>query len=276
MSGSLELAIGGERVHVIAPARVLEAVTSRYRPFIGGPAGRVAPIVLEVSEGAWFAPSHEHEAGARVIPDGEDAVTIAFAAMPGAGPAARGAFRLADRRGSVHGVTGLGPVDALVRAALSLTLPLDGALLVHGATVPWRGRALVLCGASGAGKSTAAAALGAACDEHTVLRPDDAGVEVLATPYWQGRPFSAPLAELVCLERAGGRTPAFTALRGAAAARAIAAQLVRYVALPTVERAVLTVVARLCAAAAVARVVCPEGAGYLPFLTAHLPAEEAA
>ncbi|HUS63500.1 MAG TPA: hypothetical protein VMZ28_03115 [Kofleriaceae bacterium] len=257
----LELAVGGERIRLSGPPVLLDTVVARYGAFVGA-AGRHAPIALEVSLGERFQPTHEREAGVRLIDAGGGVVCL--------DGAARGTFDLAERRGAVHGVTGLGPVDALLRAALSLTLPFDGALLVHGATVPWHGRALVLCGASGAGKSTAGLALGAACDELTVLRPGPCGVTVEATPYWQGRPLAAPLAALVCLERAREGGPAFSALRGADAVRALASHVVRYMALPAVERAVLAEVARVCTNGSVSRATCPEGPAFLPFLTARL------
>jgi hypothetical protein len=184
---------------------------------------------------------------------------------------AEGEFLLAERAGVVRGATGLGAFDSLLRLALSLTLPLDGALLLHAAALkssPATGDgAVVLCGASGAGKSTAARALGAVCDELVMVRGLDDNFQVTATPYWQGQPSCERLSAIVCLERGA---PKWVPLRRGEAVRTLLAHAVRYAPLPRVDRALFEVVTRTVAHASVYRAVCPEGDAFLPFLTGSL------
>jgi hypothetical protein len=118
------------------------------------------------------------------------------------------------------------PLDELL---FQHRLARDGALEVHACGVVWRGRALVFCGQSGAGKSTTArlwrrhakrARL--LSDDRLVLRPGRRSVRVYGTP-WHGdggyaSPASAPLGALFFLRH--GRTTRLLPLsRGEAAAR---------------------------------------------------------
>jgi hypothetical protein len=105
------------------------------------------------------------------------------------------------------------PLDELL---FQHRLAREGALEVHACGVVWRGRTLLFCGRSGAGKSTTARlwsrhARGARLlsDDRVVLRPGKRSVRAYGTP-WHGdggfaSPASAPLGALFFL-RHGRRT----------------------------------------------------------------------
>ena len=261
----LRLCLGPRDVQVIlrASAQVLAAVRLRYGAFEAATepsaATAIAPpttIELTVRQGARFAPTLERESDAALTLDGQGAVTLRGTAL--------GRFDLQTRSGWLDGVAGLGPIDSMLRAALSLVLPEAGALLLHGALVPSAdGAATVFVGQSGAGKSTVARAFGAACDELVIVRPVGDSLRAWATPYWQGRPFEADCRTLVCLDRGA---PRVTTVRGAAAARLLAPHVVRYVAWPTAERAILAGVAATVERTQIVEAVCPTGDAFLPFL----------
>lgn len=248
---TLTLSVGGLSLGLSASARVCAAVRARYGAFESAGAGDA--VSLTVFEAARFEPAFEPEAVVRA-----EVVAPGRVALSGA---VSGELDVAARAGAVRGAAGLGAVDALVRAALSVFLPLDGALLLHAALAGAR----VFAGASGAGKSTVAVALGGACDELTVLRP--ARGRACATPYWQGRPHEARVRQLVCLERGGA--PSWRPLSGAAAVRALAPHVVRYVALPEVEAAVFGLLARACETFPVVHARAPEGAAFVPWIAAR-------
>ena len=117
------------------------------------------------------------------------------------------------------------PLDELL---FQHRLAREGAVEVHGCGVVWKGRALLFCGRSGAGKSTTARlwkrhARGARLlsDDRVVLRPGGRGVCAHGTP-WHGdggfaSPASAPLGALFFLEHAKA-----TRLRPLSAAEAAA------------------------------------------------------
>ena len=157
-------------------------------------------------------------------------------------------FRIANRRPPLYKVVsideglreGLLHFDASPRGPhYALDYPLDellfqhrlareGAVEVHGCGVVWKGRTLLFCGQSGAGKSTTARlwkrhARGARLlsDDRVVLRPGPRGVRAHGTP-WHGdggfaSPASAPLGALFFLEHAKA-----TRLRPLSAAEAAA------------------------------------------------------
>jgi hypothetical protein len=116
------------------------------------------------------------------------------------------------------------PLDELL---LQHRLAREGGVEVHGCGVVWRGRALLFCGRSGAGKSTTARlwkrhARGARLlsDDRVVLRPGRRGVTAHGTP-WHGdggfaSPAKAPLGALFFLRR--GRATRLKALSPAEAA----------------------------------------------------------
>jgi hypothetical protein len=252
MPGAIHLDIGGVVLRVEAEPRVLAAMRLRYGAFTID--GAPDPVVLRVSAAATFLPELERDASAHVIADGESAVRLEGGA--------RGWFDLETRTGSIEEVTGVGPIDSLMRAALSLLLPAGGGLLLHAALA--RGR--VFAGASGSGKSTAARALGAECDELVVLYPEGKSVRAFATPYWLGRPAQHDCQAVLCLRRAGGAPPGTVELEGARAVRALLANVVRYASVPRVEREILQLAAAVCARTRVIDACCPEGGAYPPFI----------
>lgn len=177
----------------------------------------------------------------------------------------RGEYDTVTRRGCLSGAVCPADLDALLRLALALTLPQDGALLLHGAalTAP----AVALCGASGAGKTTAAAALGGACDEWVVLRPNEDGVTLHSTPYWRGRPFNTQCRAVFVLGRGGA--PGVRPLTGVPAVHALLERSVQ----PDggrSERRLFELAASICRSVRVVSVHCPEGDRYLPFLESAL------
>jgi len=105
------------------------------------------------------------------------------------------------------------PLDELL---FQHRLAREGAVEVHGCGILWKGRVLLFCGRSGAGKSTTARlwrrhARGARLlsDDRVVLRPGKHGVRAFGTP-WHGdggfaSPTSGPLGALFFLRR-GKRT----------------------------------------------------------------------
>ena len=118
------------------------------------------------------------------------------------------------------------PLDELL---FQHRLAREGAIEVHGCGVVWKGRTLLFCGKSGAGKSTTARlwkrhARGARLlsDDRVVLRPAKRSVRAFGTP-WHGdggfaSPRSAPLGALFFLRH--GRTTRLRPLsRAEAAAR---------------------------------------------------------
>jgi hypothetical protein len=180
----LDLSIGGEHLRLIAPREVLVSVRQRYGAFessASSPTGSGAPIVLEIRRRPeCFAPAYEHPVPMTAHLTSTDELVF--------GGELAGRYSLADRRGSIE-ATGVGAVDGLIRAALSVSLPLAGAVLLHGAALRNEaGDGIVLCGDSRSGKSTAAAAMGGFCDELVILRLSEAGLELQSTPYWAGRP----------------------------------------------------------------------------------------
>src|SRR5262245_22724405 len=209
-----DLIIGRERLLIAGPDRVLQAIRERYGAFaaeVSAGRGRRAPINLTVRcDRNTFAPAYERPVEVSLRQDERGRIDFSGGA--------RGWYEPEARRGAVDDATGLGPVDVLVRTALSIALPQSGGLLLHGAALPVGSEGgLALCGASGTGKSTAAAAFGAYCDEMLVLRPDADGVEIESTPYWGGRPLRRRCAGVIGLTRGG--VPEHRRLRGAAAVR---------------------------------------------------------
>jgi hypothetical protein len=260
MTGRTQLCVGGVAIAVDAPAAVDSALRLRFGPFISTGSGIADDVRLEVATaGEGFEPDfHLDEPAIRLAAGAGGQVQL--------DGAARGAYDPAARRGFLDGARHLGELDALVRLSLSLALPGRGALLAHGAAVATGEGALVLVGASGAGKSTAAAALGGSLsDELVVLRPDEGGLFVEGTPYWRGRPGRRRLEALVVLERGGG-PPERAPLAGGAAMRAFLPNVVRYLARSPVDGALFALAGRLCERAAMLRLRCPEGPAFVPFL----------
>jgi hypothetical protein len=252
------LNVGGQGLRLQASPEVLRALEARFAAFMGSPSPSAIEIAIEETHP--FEPQLEQVAQVVVTREGSRLLLSG---------GANGWYDPEQRRGTVHDAAGLGAVDAIVRLALSLSLPPDGGLLFHGAALAMRGGAVALLGASGAGKSTAAAALDGACDELVVVRIDDSAVTLHATPYWRGRPQVAPLRTVVCLERGGATV---RRLRGAEAARTLLRHVMRFAAIDVVERPLFDLCAQLCRRVPVEEARCPEGDAFLPFLTRHLEA----
>ena len=87
----------------------------------------------------------------------------------------------------------------------------------------------------------------------------------LATPYWGGRPYAAPLVAIGVLTRDGDRGGSLTHLHGTAAMRLLAPHVVRYVAYPRAERALLGLLSQR-AERAVWRLDAPVGADFPAFV----------
>lgn len=261
---TLRLSIGGEEFRVHASRQVVDAVQERFGRFVirhPVPSPYGPPVEIHVgSHPRRFSPRFEvpstrvrRSARGEIILEG----------------AVRGSYLVEQRRGYVEDAVGLGALDALLRVALSTALPLGGALLLHGAALCRAGEgAVALCGASGSGKSTAAEAFGADCDEMVVLRPNSEGLDLFATPYWQGYPRRAPCGMVVCLERGGSE--GLVDARGSVAVRTLARHVVRYVAVDEVERATLRLLCLVCERTRVAIAFCPEGDRFIPFLEESL------
>jgi hypothetical protein len=262
-AASTHVEIGGIAITLEGSAEVCAAAAARYRSFLTPPPGSRA-VRLRIDAAACFDPAYE-----RPAPITLSAVSPTEVRLAGA---LEGRFDLGRREGFVEQATGLGAIDGLVRAALSLVLPLESALLLHGALVPTTDEgALILCGASGAGKSTAAARLGACCDELTVVRQvAGGGFAAWSTPYWGGLPFAAPCRRIVALER--GLPDVQMAPDSTAGLRWLAPHVVRYACLPLVERAILTTLAAIARSTPIQRARCPEGDAFVPFLRAGLGA----
>src|SRR5262249_47568392 len=109
------LEIGRLRIEVSSSEEVLEAIASRYRRFVV-PSGRTPAVQLTVAAASDFRPEFERPAPVSLRPIGPGRVALSGAA--------RGEFDLDARAGEVEGILGLGGFDALLRAALSLTLPM--------------------------------------------------------------------------------------------------------------------------------------------------------
>lgn len=104
-------------------------------------------------------------------------------------------LHLAARHAEIAGPSPLVGVETLLRVALQTETLERGGCMVHASAMVVDGWAHLVPGRSGSGKSTLAALAGSSlCDELCVLLSGPAGFEVHGTPWWRGRPASAPLA----------------------------------------------------------------------------------
>jgi hypothetical protein len=267
---SLALCIAGLEFRIEGAPPILEAAMGRYAAFGAEErslpvSGR--PIVIE-ARGEWTAAASSTTRQPISLTRGEagDAIVLSGGA--------RGIYQVGARHGLVEHASDLAPVDALMRIALSTILPLEGGLLLHAAAVGRQeGEGVALCGASGAGKSTANTSLGGWCDELAVIRwSQGQDLELWSTPFWHGRRFRARCSEVWCLSRGGAR---IQRAGGAAAIRLLARHVVRYVVDPVLEHAILGLVAGLVDRIPIREAACPEGAAFIPFLTQQLGWKEA-
>jgi hypothetical protein len=258
------IAIGGEEIQINAPGAVIDCVARRHGPFVRA-RSRIndrAPIVIEVtSQTRAFSSIIERSPKARVRAPSPNEITIDGAIT------AR--YDVSARKGFIKHAKNLGDIDTMLRLVLSVTLPLANALLMHGAALNnSRFGAMALCGDSGAGKSTAAEAFGAACDELIVLRPENETVNLCATPYWRGVPLEAPCQGVVCLLRGG--EPAFVHERGAGAIRQLTRHVVRFISFERTERAILRLLSLIAQRTPIMTARCPGGDAYIPYLSEKL------
>jgi len=247
-------------IQIRAPDSVIGLLGQRFARFANGHSRICSAnaIVIEIrSRTPTFPSSFERSPKPRVSVSSTGEITVEGTMT------AR--YDLCARRGLVEHAYNLGDVDTMLRLVLSIALPLGGALLMHGAALnnPLFG-AIALCGESGAGKSTAAAALGAACDELIVLRPENGTLHLYATPYWHGVPMCDVCQSVVCLLRGG--EPAFAQQHGADAMRHLAHHVVRFVFTEPTERAILRLLGLICKTTPVLTARCPEGDAFTPYL----------
>ena len=109
-------------------------------------------------------------------------------------PSFCGSLDFGRRRAEVSGPLHRHAVDFALR--LLLASEVAGGMLVHGALLGSSDGAWLCAGPSGAGKTTLGRLFpeAALCDELTFLRREDGGSwSAFATPFWRGRPVSAPL-----------------------------------------------------------------------------------
>ena len=252
--------VGGVPSRIDGPPKAIEAV----QEFVGGFASNLhagARIHLRVSadEDA-FRPLDRLETG---MVTWDPTGTAAFSIGP-----ATGSFDPSTGAGFVEGARDVGDIEVLLRLALSTTLPAEDGVLLHGATIPIDGGAIVVIGHKGAGKSTAARLFRGVCDELSVVRLADDHVIASSTPYWNGRPFDAPCERIVCLERGG--VPDVTTLSSTDSVRELGRHVIRYVSIPEVNAAALRVLAVIARDVEVVHATCPEGDEYPGFIGSAL------
>ena len=254
------LVIGGEKIEVSGPAAVVDLISQRFGPFVQARSceSSSSPIFIEVANETRTSSIIERVPNVRITASGPDQITVDGAMTAH--------YFISARRGFIARADNLGHIDAMLRLVLSVALPLSGAVLMHGAALnnPLFG-AIAVCGDSGAGKSTAAAAFGAACDELIVLRPENENVQLSATPYWRGTKLSAPCQTVVCLLRGG--EPTLVHERGMTAMRRLARHVIRHVSIEPVDRAILQLLSLICKNTALMTARCPEGAAFIPYLS---------
>ncbi len=99
-----------------------------------------------------------------------------------------------SRRGEVLSDPAAVALEPFLRAALASDVAARGGCLFHAAAVTVDGLAHLVPGRSGAGKTTfAALARDRLADEISVVLPGTGGFRVHGSPWWSGRPGSAPL-----------------------------------------------------------------------------------
>lgn len=232
----VDLAVGGVVVRLAGlPLQMAAALRRRYAEFVGGGEVRAAAVEVEVTvEGPAESVDEtlDVERSCDVERRGELVVVR--------GPRFEGTLDRATRRGRLVTQAALGPIDAMLRAALSLALLGRNGVVVHAAGVAREGRGYVFAGPSGAGKTTIGRALSTnpgevlLADELVVLRVEGDGVVAAATPFWTGTAAEAPLAGLFLLEQGG--PPGVRLLAPAHGVPALWSELGRYLPVPDLER----------------------------------------
>jgi hypothetical protein len=245
-----DIAVGGVVVRLAGLPPALAAVVRRRYAAFALPAGGHAAVEIEV---AVDGPADVPES---VIDETLDVERSCEVERQGGlvavrGPRFEGTLDPATRRGRLVTQPALGPLDAMLRAALSLALVDHDGVVVHAAGVARGGRGFVFAGPSGAGKTTIGRALSGwqagapteangpggdvlLADELVVLRLDGAGVVAAGTPFWTGAAVAAPLAGLFLLERGG--VAGVRLLEPARGVPALWRELGRYLPVPDLER----------------------------------------
>jgi hypothetical protein len=179
----------------------------------------------------------------RVVAQGDRLVVEGAAPLGHLDLAARRAVALADPT--------LVIADALVRAALAADVLARGGCLLHAAALVVDGAAHLCPGRSGAGKSTLAGLAGdVLSDELVAVLPDGSGFRAHGTPWWTGRPGSAPLGAVHVLAWDGEET---TPLPRGRALRHLAANLVLPLDRPAERAAAFAAAGRIAGAAPLTR-----------------------
>ncbi len=260
----LRLEIADVQAELAVPRAAEAPARRRYDGFIRPGAAPDGPPALRLTA----APPPDHGRGiptgpARLVARPVDARIIQFHGD------CHGTLDVERGIGRIDRGRPLESVDALLRLGLAVIAPARGWLLLHGAAIDLRdGAGLALLGASGAGKSTAAATFESRCDDLVLVAPRRRRVEIAGTPYWRGRPGTAPGSLIVCLER--GSRPRARRLGPVEALRAVARHVIRFCALPAIDVRTLAVLRDLASEVPVVAVSCPEGPDYLPFLARAL------
>jgi hypothetical protein len=199
---SLPLEVAGARLELRVDGAPPPRLEERYGAFRTGPGP--AGWVLDLRPGP--TPQLAGMTG-RVVADGR------LLRVQGAEPL--GALDVAARRAEALCDPLLVVADALVRAALAADVLARGGCLLHAAALVVDGAAHLCPGRSGSGKSTLASLAGdVLSDELVAVLPEGGGFRAHGTPWWTGRPGSAPLAavhvlawhreEVAPLARGGG------------------------------------------------------------------------
>ncbi|RMH36851.1 MAG: hypothetical protein D6689_21640 [Deltaproteobacteria bacterium] len=245
-------------VRVRSPAAApIDAVAARYRRCARA-GGQAAPDVTVDIE-----PAPELDASP---PRGKAAAALRAEPAPGEPPGLR--LSRADVRGEVR-VPRDGPVRArfraarpattetAIRTALAIALPARGGLVLHASAAALGpaadAPAVALCGDSGSGKTSIAAALVAAtggaklADELLVVRARPGGWRVFVAPFYDSEPLpfgaSFPLAGWCALAPAESGPP--VRLAAAQAMAAVPAAALAYAAGGPLGEALLDTAARL-------------------------------
>lgn len=189
MNGPTRLAIAGVRIDLEAAGTAVRT-HERHEAFAGakGP----ADWTLRVRAGTQLRgrlTGRVRRQGARLVVEGAEEM---------------GSLDPSARRGEAVAGAGLLVLEGLLRAALTLDVLDRGGCLFHAAAVVVGGGAHLVPGRSGAGKSTFASLASAPlCDELCAVLPGPEGPVVHGTPWWTGRPASAPLAGIHVLSWGG-------------------------------------------------------------------------
>ncbi len=205
----LPLEIGGVRIDLRCSAS--DEAASRLSPFASGRGQGRWRIAVRPSR---TPPSHA--LARRVIADG-DLLRVE-------GAEELGWLDPASRCGEVLSEPSAVVLAPLLRAMVAIDVAAAGGCLFHAAAVVVGGAGYLLPGRSGAGKSTfASLARDPLADEVAVVLPANGGYSVHGTPWWSGRPGSAPLAAVYSLAWGG---EAIEPLGPADAVRSLASSLV--------------------------------------------------